>query len=84
MSSLITRVVTSLTANPPAVRRRRERNTNSLQWRYGWREVLRLNQGMAGVLKIEVAESADQLKEMLQKQPDVTRGSNGQLTGRSN
>jgi hypothetical protein len=39
---------------------------------------------MAGVLKIEVAESADQLKEMLQKQPDVTRGSNGQLTGRSN
>ena len=36
---------------------------------------------MAGVLKIEVAESADQLKEMLQKQPDVTRGSNGDLTG---
>ena len=32
------------------------------------------------MLKIEVAESADQLKEILEKQPDVTRGSNGQLT----
>jgi hypothetical protein len=36
---------------------------------------------MAGVLKIEVAESVDQLKEMLEKQRDVTRGSNGDLTG---